>query len=120
MIEKIQQLPTSELGDFEHQFPGIGRWLRLLRDAIPVIKIYSQSLNVASVAASSQSVQTFTVMGLSTQDVVIVNKPSNTAGLDMVQAWVSAANTLSLKFRNATGSPIDPAAETYTIVAIRQ
>lgn len=120
MIEKIQALPYIELTVLESQFPEVGKWLRLLRDAIPVTKTYSPAIDVASVAATSESVQTFTVTGLSTADVVIVNKPTNSTGLDLVQAWVSATDTLSLKFRNVTASPIDPAAETYRIMAFRQ
>lgn len=87
--------------------------------AITQIRVYSQSLDVASVAANTTAEQTFTVTGLATGDKVFVNKPSASAGLGIVNARVSATNTLALTFVNATGTPIDPAAETYTIVAIR-
>ncbi|MDH3981273.1 MAG: hypothetical protein OES84_00055 [Kiritimatiellaceae bacterium] len=120
MIEKGIQPPDQyELAIFEQAYPELGRWVRLLYGVFPKINGYSQSIDVASVAANSESVQTFTVAGLVTSDVVIVNKPSNSAGLDLVQSWVSAADTLSLKYRNHTGSPIDPGSETYRIIAIR-
>lgn len=86
---------------------------------ITKIVVYSQSLDVASVAINTTAEQTFTVTGLTTADKVFVNKPSLTAGLGVVNARVSAANTLALTFVNATGAAIDPAAETYTIVALR-
>lgn len=119
MIEKIEGIPSADISKFEETHPDLGRWLRLLRDAIPKARSYSPSIDVASVSANSEAVQTFTVTGLSVSDVVVVNKPANTAGLDLVQWWVSAADTLSLKFRNQTGSPINPGAETYRIMAFR-
>lgn len=82
-------------------------------------RVYSQSLDVASVAANTTAEQTFTVTGLSTADKVFVNKPSVNAGLGIVNARVSAADTLALTFVNATAGAIDPAAETYTIFAVR-
>lgn len=87
--------------------------------AITQMRVYSQSLDVASVAANTSAEQTFTVTGLTTADKVFVNKPSVSAGLGVVNARVSAADTLALTFMNNTGSSIDPAAETYTITAIR-
>lgn len=87
--------------------------------AITKIVVYSQSLDVASVAINTTAEQTFTVTGLTTADKVFVNKPSLNAGLGIVNARVSAADTLALTFVNATGAAIDPAAETYTIIALR-
>jgi hypothetical protein len=87
--------------------------------AITGIKVYSQSIDVASVAANTSAEQTFTVTGLATTDKVFVIKPSLSAGLVIGNARVSAANTLAVTFGNLTASPIDPAAEAYTIVAIR-
>jgi len=87
--------------------------------AITKIVVYSQSLDVASVAANTTAEQTFTVTGLTTADKVFVNKPSLSAGLGIVNARVSAADTLAITFVNATGTAIDPAAETYAIVALR-
>lgn len=83
------------------------------------IRVYSQALDVASVAAATSAEQTFTVTGLTTADKVIVNGPAQTAGLGIVNARVSAANTLALTFMNATAGALDPASATYTIVALR-
>ena len=82
-------------------------------------RVYTQSLDVASVAAATSAEQTFTVTGLATTDRVVVSKPSLTAGLGVVNARVSAANTLALTFMNASAGAIDPAAEIYTITAFR-
>lgn len=96
------------------------KWLRILQLSYPKTRTAKQTLDPSSVAANSESTQTFTVEGLTTMDIVTVNKPSDTAGLSISQAWVSAADTLSIKFRNHTGSPIDPASEDYLIAAIRR
>lgn len=87
----------------------------------PVTKIvvYAPSLDVASVAANTTAEQTFTVAGLTTDDKVFVNKPSVNAGLGIVNARVSAADTLAITFVNATAAAIDPGAETYAVLAIR-
>jgi len=95
------------------------KWLTNLHLAFPKVQTFSESLDVANVGAGSESVQNFTITGLTTSDVVIVNKPSNNSGLDMSQAWVSAADTLTIKFRNVSGGAINPSAETYRIIAIR-
>ncbi len=87
--------------------------------AITKIVVYAPSLDVASVAANTTAEQTFTVTGLTTADKVFVNKPSVNAGLGIVNARVSAADTLAITFVNATAAAIDPAAETYAVVALR-
>ncbi|NBV79044.1 MAG: hypothetical protein EBR62_04180 [Verrucomicrobia bacterium] len=68
----------------------------------------------ASVAAATSAEQTVTVNGLKVGDVVVLSKPTATAGVGIVNCRVSAANTLAVTFVNATASPVDPASETYT------
>lgn len=77
------------------------------------------SIDVASVAANTTAEQDFTLTGLKVGDYVGVNKPSLSAGLGVSGVRVKAADTLSITFVNATGSGIDPAAETYTIWVMR-
>ena len=120
MNEKgIQPPDRAELNIFGQKYSMLSRWFRLIYNDFPKVQTFSKSFDVTSVSATSESIQTFTVNGLSTNDIVFVNKTSNTASLDVVQAWVSAANTLSIKFRNVSGGAIDPASETYLIAAIR-
>ena len=53
-------------------------------------------------------------------DAVIVNKPTAQAGLGIVGARVSAADTLAITFSNNTGSGITPtASEVYKVIAFR-
>lgn len=78
------------------------------------------SLTPAAVAANTTAEQTFAVTGLAVGDVVFVNKPTAQAGLGIVGARVSAANTLAITFSNNTAGSITPtAAETYQIGGFR-
>lgn len=79
----------------------------------------STTINPASVAAATAAEQTFTVTGLRVNDQVVVTKPTATAGLGIVNARVSAADTLAITFMNATAGAIDAASETYTIAVYR-
>src|ERR1017187_678820 len=80
--------------------------------------IFSVTLSPISVAANTVAEQTFaaTGIGLLTTDQVSVSKPTTQAGLGIVNARVSAADTLAIAFINATAATITPtASEVYTI-----
>lgn len=82
------------------------------------IKKYTPSLSPVSVAANTAAEQTFSVPGLLTTDVITVIKPTAQAGLGIVGARVSAADTLAITFSNNTAAPIVPTAtETYLVLA---
>lgn len=95
------------------------RWVSRVYSNSKKIQTFNPTLTPSAVGANSESVQTFTVTNLTTSDIVIVNKPTNQSGLDLIHAWVSAVNTLSIKYRNQTGSPITPTSEAYRITSIR-
>lgn len=83
-------------------------------------RAYDVTISPALVAANTSAEQTFTVSGLTTSDVVTVNKPTAQAGLGIVGARVSAANTLAITFGNFTAAGITPtASEVYKVVAVR-
>lgn len=88
--------------------------------SVPKTSTYSPSLNPSSVAANTKARQTFTVTGLTVNDIINVNPPALTVGLDLMGARVSAANTIELVFWNSTGGAIDEAAGTYLITATRK
>lgn len=77
--------------------------------------VLKKTLDPASVAADTTAEQTFTVKGLTTDMFVSVNKPSATAGVGIVGARVSAADTLAITFANVTGLAVDPASEDYLV-----
>jgi hypothetical protein len=74
------------------------------------------ALTPTAVAANSTVEQLFTIAGLPVGALVQVSKPTAQAGLEIVNARVSAANQLAITFANVTATPITPtAAETYTV-----
>lgn len=88
--------------------------------AITQMRVYTPTLNPASVAASTTAEETYTVTGLTTADKVIVNKPTMTTGCFIGNARVSAADTLALTWGNPqVVGACDPASEVYAVIAIR-
>jgi hypothetical protein len=78
------------------------------------------TISPSAVAANTSAEQTFTVTGLLVGDVVNVNKPTAQAGLGVVGARVSAANTLAITFANFTAGSLTPtASETYVVNVVR-
>lgn len=86
---------------------------------ITQMRVYTPTIDPASVASFTTAEQTFTVAGLTTADKVIINKPTNTTGLGIVNARVSAADTLAITFGNFTAIAIDAASEVYSVIAVR-
>lgn len=81
---------------------------------------FTLTISPAAVAANTSAEQTFTLDGLLETDFVAVSKPTAQAGLGIVGARVSAANTLAITFGNFTAASITPtAAETYQVGVIR-
>lgn len=83
----------------------------------------SASLTWGAIGAAGSSSQTVTVTGAAVNDRVILGLPA--AGVDaglIAQAWVSSANTVTIRLTNITASPITPAsgaAATYAVTAVR-
>jgi hypothetical protein len=82
--------------------------------------LLSITISPTSVAPNTTAEQTFTVTGLQLGDFVEMNKPTNQAGLGIVNSRVSAANTLAVAFVNATSATITPtASEIYYCDIVR-
>lgn len=118
-IKGIQPLPDSELIRFEQQYPEMGKWIRLLAGAFPRIRTYEVIINPESIGAGGELVLTPTVDGLQANDIVYINKPTNTAGISISQVFASDTNELTLKLYNSTVGAVDPVQEVYKLVAIR-
>lgn len=99
--------------------PVVLRWLNDLWTNYPRVRSYEVAFDPGSVGANTTAEHTVTVNGLTVADVVIVNKPTLTAGVAVAGARVSAADTLAVTFVNPTGGSLDPGSETYRVVAIR-
>lgn len=79
------------------------------------VRKYTATLSPAIVAANTTAEQLFTVTGVKTGDVVVVNKPTAQAGLGIVGIRVSAANQVGITFSNNTAAGITPtASEVYS------
>lgn len=70
----------------------------------------------AAIGAATSVERTYTVLGLRVGDIVTPNKPSAfTAGLGLVSARVSAADTLAMTFMNATAGGLSIQAENWLV-----
>ena len=90
--------------------------------SVPVapLKLYTQTLTPVSVATITTAEQTFTVTGLIVSSFVTVSAPALQAGLSIVGARVSAADTLALVFQNDTAGALVPNAGSFVIGNFQQ
>jgi hypothetical protein len=91
----------------------------LRQNALNPVQMYYALLNATTCAASTTVEATTTVNGLLVSSSVIVNKPTYTPGLVVLNARVSAANTLAVTYGNFTTSTISVPAETYTVANVQ-
>lgn len=89
-----------------------------LIDKLPRIQSFTVTLDPGSVTANSTREETITVKGVTVNDIAVVNKPTNTTGL-MIEARVSAADTITVRFGNVTTGNIDPGSESYKGFVLR-
>ncbi|MCI0349119.1 MAG: hypothetical protein L0Z53_06800 [Acidobacteriales bacterium] len=103
--------------------------LSILEDGTPAIgasgtpltqiRVYSQSITPASVAAATAAEQTFTITGLATTDKVAMNPAATGNATGVCSCRVTAANTIGITFVNPTAGALTPGAGTYTFIAFR-
>lgn len=78
------------------------------------------SISVGSLSAGGSETQTATLTGVQTSDFLLM--PTFAGALSdglTFQAWVSAADTVSLRFRNNTSGNVSGATYTANIIAVR-
>jgi len=109
------------------------KFLGIARDVVNSLKIGLTSISTvitgigrigvnitpASVAAATSAPQTFTVPGAQVGDAVFVTPPAVNPGVAPVTARVSAADTVSISFMNATAGALVPSAGVYQFLLIR-
>ena len=81
----------------------------------------SATLDFPNTTTATSSDLTITVTGAADGDVVslgVVNALRTVAGTDY-RAWVSSANTVTVRFLNTSGSDIDPASNTFKVTVIK-
>lgn len=84
------------------------------------VDVFSVTFNPASVAAATTAEQALTVPGVRIGDVVVLNKPTLTAGVGVVGSRVSDNDTVMVTFVNATAAAVDPGSEVYLVAVFRK
>lgn len=80
----------------------------------------TSTIDFGSISAGATSDSTgITVTGAATGDAVIVGAPAAIEAGLVVTAYVSAANTVKVRVANVTGSPINPASGSFTVVVVK-
>lgn len=99
---------TFNAGYLESNTSGTLTW----RNSVVV----SSALTFNNTASGGTDDQTITVSGAASGDVVSLGIPNGAmpAGMAWYQAWVSAANTVSIRFYNQTGAAQQPSG-TFTV-----
>lgn len=79
----------------------------------------SASLDFTAGARLSHDL-TITVTGATTNDFVIVNPPTGSISANTCYtAWVSATNTVTVRFNNYTSATVNPAAGTFRVTVLK-
>jgi hypothetical protein len=79
---------------------------------------FALTLSPSSVANVTVAEQTFTMTGLLTTDLVVVQNPSPQAGLGIAGSRCSAAGVLAISFVNPTSATITPTSSVAYEVAV--
>lgn len=87
--------------------------------AISKVLTATASLDFGSIAAQSSADLTVTVTGAATGDAVVMGLPASPSAGVVFNAFVSSANTVTIRATNATAAPIDPASATYRATVIQ-
>ena len=74
------------------------------------------TLDFPSIAAVSQATLTITVTGAVVGDEVAMGLPAAPAAGIVFNAYVSAANTVTIRATNVTAAPVDPASASYSVL----
>lgn len=93
-------------------------WLNALIAALPKIQTFSFTLNAGAVSANSTRKETVAIAGLTTADIVHVNKPAYLSGI-VLDCTVEGPGVLAITFANVTTGSIDPGSVVYRGHAIR-
>ena len=78
----------------------------------------SGALDFASTADGATDDQTITLTGAAVGDMVILGTPAPAVGT-WYEAWVSAADTVTIRLHNESGAAVDPASATFNAMVMR-
>lgn len=78
------------------------------------------TLDFASTAANVSTDLTVTVTGAADGDIALVSPPDgSTLAGGVFTAWVSAANTVTVRYTNETVGALNPASGTFRVIVFR-
>jgi hypothetical protein len=81
-------------------------------------RYYTITISPTIINAGTCSEQTFTCTGVNAGDVIVVNKPTQQAGLGVCACRASAANQIAITFVNPTAGNVTPtASQVYKVMA---
>lgn len=86
--------------------------------SISKILAATASLNFPSIASQAQADLTITVTGAAVGDYVVLAEPSAPAAGLVFNAFVSAANTVTVRATNASAGAVDEAALTFGVLVL--
>lgn len=87
---------------------------------IPISLQGSATLNFPNTTAGTSSDLTITVTDAALSDAVVLGTPNGSVnGSSCYTAWVSAANTVTVRFNNYSSGAIDPASGTFKVTILK-
>lgn len=102
--------PASRL-----QVVGTGLTIGTAGTAVTNYASATATLNFASILAAGYEDLTITVTGAVVNDTVSIGLPATVLAGAVFNAWVSAANTVTVRCNNAGAIAVDPASATYRV-----
>lgn len=93
-------------------------WFAKLLESVPKMTPYTFTLDPGNILAHATNMESVTLTGLSTQDIIVVNKPAYISGV-IIEGVCSVANRLDITFANITALAINPGSATYSCYAFR-
>lgn len=118
-------MPSNDIGTLTNFAGGIAIGAASIGSSAPpngvITAVWAATavLDFPSVAAAATQALTITISGIAAGDVVDLGLHASPAAGIIFQAYVSAANTVTLTAINITASPVDPTSASYHVVVKR-
>ena len=115
-------MAANSISQIVATIPGAPQLRRALTNlfgsALSRHRYYTITISPTIINTITCSEQTFTCTGVKVGDVIVVNKPTQQAGLGICACRASAANQIAITFINPTAGNITPtASEVYKVLA---
>lgn len=116
------RVPINRVDTDFNMNPEWERWLNQVSEHSYDIRVFLPTINPASVSSNSSGEQTFTVEGITTDDIILtVNKPSHTTNFGILGFRPGDSDDeLSITFINHRGSAVDAPEEEYRVAVLKR